>query len=430
MFKNIIITIGSKLLLAIMSFAIVTITSNNLGSEKYGYISLIILGITMVQMVNNFVGGPALVYLIPRYNLFKIFVPSYLWAFISAITVTFILHLFNLIPRQYSIHILCLSFISSINSINQIILLGKERINKYNLVTTIQLACMLLSLSLFFLFFKQKNIESFIFSLYVQFVSGAIIGYFFIRKDISKADNLKSNAVVKEILRYGSYVQVANIVQFMNYRLSYFIIDFYAGKAMLGIYTVGVQLAEGLWLIGNSLSLVQYSKISNSKDPHFAKIFSIQLLKVSTLATLLLIIPVYVLPTIFFQFVFGSDFNQVKEVFIFMSPGILSIAGSLMFSHYFSGLGKHYLNTIASTIGLVFTFIAGFILIPRIGLYGAAITASISYFTMVVFQLILFLKLSKTKMSELLINKDDIALASKKIKEIYIAIRNKRFQNQ
>ena len=113
-----------------------------------------------------------------------------------------------------------------------------------------------------------------------------------------------------------------------------------------------------------------------------------------------------------------------------MSPGILSIAGSLMFSHYFSGLGKHYLNTIASTIGLVFTFIAGFILIPRIGLYGAAITASISYFTMVVFQLILFLKLSKTKMSELLINKDDIALASKKIKEIYIAIRNKRFQNQ
>jgi len=308
--------------------------------------------------------------------------------------------------------------------------LGKERINKYNLVTTIQLACMLLSLSLFFLFFKQKNIESFIFSLYVQFVSGAIIGYFFIRKDISKADNLKSNAVVKEILRYGSYVQVANIVQFMNYRLSYFIIDFYAGKAMLGIYTVGVQLAEGLWLIGNSLSLVQYSKISNSKDPHFAKIFSIQLLKVSTLATLLLIIPVYVLPTSFFQFVFGSDFNQVKEVFIYMSPGILSIAGSLMFSHYFSGLGKHYLNTIASTIGLVFTFIAGFILIPRIGLYGAAITASISYFTMVVFQLILFLKLSKTKMSELLINKDDIALASKKIKEIYIAIRNKRFQNQ
>jgi len=183
-------------------------------------------------------------------------------------------------------------------------------------------------------------------------------------------------------------------------------------------------------LIGNSLSLVQYSKISNSKDPHFAKIFSIQLLKVSTLATLLLIIPVYVLPTSFFQFVFGSDFNQVKEVFIYMSPGILSIAGSLMFSHYFSGLGKHYLNTIASTIGLVFTFIAGFILIPRIGLYGAAITASISYFTMVVFQLILFLKLSKTKMSELLINKDDIALASKKIKEIYIAIRNKRFQNQ
>jgi CBS domain containing-hemolysin-like protein len=83
MFGKIAGTLGSKMLLALMSFLVVTLTSNNLGSEGFGYISLIILGITMVQMVNNFVGGPALVYLIPRFSFLKLFVPSYLWAVIS-----------------------------------------------------------------------------------------------------------------------------------------------------------------------------------------------------------------------------------------------------------------------------------------------------------------------------------------------------------
>ncbi len=426
MFKKIVGTIGSKVILALMSFLVVTITSNNLGSEGFGYISLIILGITMVQMINNFVGGPALVYLIPRYNLLKLFVPSYLWAFLSSIIVTLIMYTFNLIPRQFTIHILCLSFIASINSINQMVLLGKEKINIYNIVTIFQLVFMLISLTVFFLVLKQKNIESYIISLYVQFGMGALIGYFYIRKDISAVNDLESNAVIKEILKYGSITQTTNIVQFLNYRLGFYIIDSYSGKVVLGVFNVGVQLAEGLWLIGKSLALIQYSKIANSTDKHFAKTFSIQLLKISFLSTLASILFVFLLPNSFFTFLFGKDFYQVKEVFIYLSPGVLSMAACMIFSHYFSGMGKIYINTIGSSIGLVLTCIAGFLLIPCMGLLGAALTASISYFSMTIFQFILFLNLSKTKLTELLINKSDIAYASNKIKGVYLSLKKIR----
>lgn len=426
MFRNIIGTIGSKLLLALMSFLIVTITSNNLGPEGYGYISLIILGITMVQMVNNFVGGPALIYLIPRYNLFKLFVPSYLWAFISAISVTFILYLFDLIPRMFGIHIMCISFICSINSINQVVLLGKEKIKKYNHVTLIQQAFMLLSLAIFFLVLKQRNIEAYINSLYVQYIGGFVLGYLYIHKDISKPSDFNNAGMVKDIVKYGAITQTGNIIQLLNYRLSFYIIDSFAGKAVLGAYNVGVQLAEGLWLIGKSLALIQYTKISNVKDKHFAKDFSIQLLKINVISTLMLIIPVFLLPTSLFQFVFGDKFTQVKEVFIYLSPGIIAMAGSIIFSHYFSGLGKIHINTIASSIGLVFTFAAGFVLIPRIGLYGAAITASMSYVSIVTFQFILFLHMSKTKARELLINKKDKDMALQKAREIYHSLKKIR----
>ncbi len=426
MFRNIIGTIGSKLLLALMSFLIVTISTNNLGPEGYGYISLIMLGITMVHMVNNFVGGPALIYLIPRYRLFKLFVPSYLWAFISSVSVTFLLYSFDLIPQGSGIHIMCLSFFCSINSINQVVLLGKEKIKKYNQVTLVQLASMLLSLAIFFLVLKQKNIEAYIYSLYIQYLAGFILGYLYIHKDICKPSDHNNSGFVKDIIKYGTITQTGNIIQLLNYRLSFYIIDSYAGKAVLGAYNAGVQLAEGLWLIGKSLALIQYSKISNVKDKLFAKDFSIQLLKINVLCTLMLIIPVFLLPTSLFQFIFGEKFTQVKEVFIYLSPGIVAMAGSIIFSHYFSGLGKIYINTIASSIGLIFTLIAGFVLIPRMGLYGAAITASMSYVAIVTFQFILFLNMSKTKARELLINKKDKDLALQKLREIYHSLRKNR----
>jgi O-antigen/teichoic acid export membrane protein len=51
----------------------------------------------------------------------------------------------------------------------------------------------------------------------------------------------------------------------------------------------------------------------------------------------------------------------------------------LILGYYFSSTGKHHINALASTAGLIVTIILGFILIPAWSYYGAGITASISY---------------------------------------------------
>jgi O-antigen/teichoic acid export membrane protein len=306
------------------------------------------------------------------------------------------------------------------------VMLGKERINLYNLVTIIQLAFMLFSLALFFLLFDKHDIEAYIISLYIQFATGAIIGYLIIRKDFYNSQTLESRGVMKEIFKYGSLTQTANIIQFLNYRLGYYIIDTFSGKAVLGVFNVGVQLAEGLWLIGKSLALIQYARLSNNKDLEYAKVFSIRLLKISVLSTLFAILIMFVIPAPVFTFIFGSEFFHVKKVFIYLSPGILSIAACHIISHYFSGLGKVHINTIGSSIGLLFTLGAGFLLIPALGLTGAALTASASYFFMMVFQFIMFMIHSKARFSELLVNKTDIALIVDKTRAILASLKKIR----
>ena len=76
MIRNVLGTILTRMITALLTLAVVVMNARFLGAEKVGVISLVILAVTIVQMVNNFVGGASLVYLVPRTPLLKLFIPS------------------------------------------------------------------------------------------------------------------------------------------------------------------------------------------------------------------------------------------------------------------------------------------------------------------------------------------------------------------
>ena len=102
------------------------------------------------------------------------------------------------------------------------------------------------------------------------------------------------------------------------------------------------------------------------------------------------------LPDDLFVMIFRNDFRNVGEVILSISVGILAVSISLMFSHYFSGSGKPWHNTISSGIGLAFTVILGFILIPSMGIIGAGITSSASYMAGMLYQFFVFRKMTSS----------------------------------
>jgi Na+-driven multidrug efflux pump len=52
---------------------------------------------------------------------------------------------------------------------------------------------------------------------------------------------------------------------------------------------------------------------------------------------------------------------------------------ALVVGHYFSGHGRYGVNAFASGVGLIFSILVSFTLIPSYGAFGGAIAASISY---------------------------------------------------
>jgi O-antigen/teichoic acid export membrane protein len=323
-----------------------------------------------------------------------------------------------MIPDGYTWHVMWLSVIFSLASANYQILLGQEKIKAFNIISVLQV--IFLVLVLFFLLFIRdfRDVMAYVYGLYASYSLAFFLTLILLVPGLKPAGLKGTGNVVKEIFRYGSVMQAGNILQFLNYRLGYYFIDFFLGRAAVGIYNVGVQLSESIWLVSRSISMVQYTRISNEKNEDYAARLTLTLVKISFLLSLLSLVAVFALIILFFPLLFKPEFRPIHIV---MAAGILVFSVSIVLSPYFSGLGKPRHNTIGAAIGIIFTALLGWLLIQRMGLAGGGLAATISYMASTSYQLVIFLRDTKFTFRDFLLRKDEMETALSEFRKFFSA---------
>ena len=134
---------------------------------------------------------------------------------------------------------------------------------------------------------------------------------------------------------------------------------------------------------------------------------TVQFLKITVVLTLVALVAIALLPVGFFTWLFSDAFGQVKLIILLMSPGLLFASAQLIFANYFMGTGKPKYNLYASLVGLAVTIPITLLLIPRMGIQGAAISFSCTYFAIILYQWLVFKRLTNVKAKELLLTKED-----------------------
>ena len=389
MLKKILNTFGIRAFSAILNLLIAVLLSQYLGPSGKGTQSIILTTISFILIFSNLVGGATLVYLAPRFHVSLLLVPSYLWTILMGLISYLVLNMSNLVESTYILHICVLAVINSIMSIHSNILVGKERISESNNLVLFQTVILVLSLLAAFVVFKQVSVNSYIASLYISMSVCMIISSFFVGKSILSIrffPLVKFVPVIIQMFRYGFQNQVAHITQLLSFRLSYYVLDEYKGVAAVGIYSNGISIAESVWLVAKSMALVQYSWVSNSTDKEASARKTVLLVKGSVLLSLLLVLPLLLLPVTGYTFIFGDGFAGVKPVIWSLLPGVLIYNFSILFGTYFSGTGRYYINSTISAAGLVVSAILYFTFIPMYSETGAGVATSISYiFTSLLF---------------------------------------------
>jgi len=390
---------------------IAIVVSQYLGADGKGEQGIILATIAFVLVFSNLVGGATLVYLIPRYKFTLLLIPSYLWSIGVSLTAYFLLWAFKIVDQDYILHICLLSALNSFTNIHSTLLIGKEKIKASNLVSLMQPLIVILSLLFSFLVLKNESISAYIYALYFAFGGSLLVSIIYMARTFDSmsfhtiSEYLK---VIRELFRLGFMNQLAHIAQMMSFRLSYYFLEIYHGDASVGIYSNGIQIMESIWLISKSISLVQYARIANTDDRQYSQDLSVKLLKAAFMISLFCIIPLVLVPESFYLFLFGQDFIGVKEVIWILAPGVLIYNVSLILGHYFSGIGKYHVNTIASSIGLVVSIILFVTLIPQYVTIGAGISASISYAVTSLVVLIFFLREAKIGGNAFLLSPSDL----------------------
>ncbi|HOW26183.1 MAG TPA: oligosaccharide flippase family protein [Bacteroidales bacterium] len=416
MFRQILGTTITRLINAFLTLGILLVNTHHLGKEGLGTIGLIVLGITLILLVSNYVGGGALVYLSSRHDWRHLLWPSYLWAVIVSACGAVLLQLFHLIPDGYTLDIMLLSLIQSWMTINMNLLVGKEKISLFNIISVLQMLLTAAVLVILIYLMHLYDVKAYVYSLYAGYLTGFLLSLVVMLPLVPLTRQKESQPVIRQIIRYGKFIQTANVLQLLNYRLGFYLIEIFTGRAALGIYNVGVQLSEGVWLIGKSVATVQYARISNTTDQDYAKRITLLLFKFTLALSLLITIALVLLPESAYGWIFGDDFAQVKKVILSLSAGILATAVSLMFSHYFSGMGMPRHNMIGSCIGLVLTLVSGLIFIPKFGIVAAALTASVSYLANLIYLMTVFIYKTNPDRKDFFIQKEDFRMLMSELK--------------
>ncbi|MEI6434001.1 MAG: polysaccharide biosynthesis C-terminal domain-containing protein [Bacteroidota bacterium] len=424
MYKKIIGTLGTRVLGAILSFSTWILNAQYLGAEKLGTISLMIFSVAIIQLFTNFFSGAALIYQTPRAGVYRLLIPAYISTPVITVAGSWLLYLAGTlfpileIPAGYFWAVLALALIMSFTSVNYMLLLGLEKVKGFNLCNLIQ-AISLMFLLLFFLFgVRIHEVMTFYWALFISYIIAYLISIYMLAPFIKRVPLTGMRNLVRDILSFGAYVQFANLFQTMNYRLSLKFVDLFAGRAAVGVLSLGMQLAEGLWLISRSIGTVQYSRLSNEMNYDYSVRLSLTFAKISWVVTAIAMTLLLCIPQIVFTSLFSASFSEVRLVIASLAFGIVMLSVSIIFSGFFSAINKPWYNTIGSAIGLVFTIALGLILVPRYGIIGAGISASVSYSFITLFQFIVFSRMTKLTVRDFMLTRSEIRLLIGELKKI------------
>lgn len=422
MIKNILHTLGTRLLTSLLSLALLLITTQWMGAENKGAISLLVLNLSLASIFSGLFGGPSLVYLIPRLPFKHLLALNYAWSALTAALVTGIL-VGGLLPNQANpIHFFFMALMECLIAAHLMMLLGKEKITAHNAIALLKSASVVGLL----LYFRSTGVamdyfafeDAYAISLIVTFLLSVGVLIYHRKAYGQQAGSLLNSA--RESLKYGFLVQVGNVAQLMNYRISLYFIEVLIhpptlALARIGIYSAALQVAEALWQFAKSISTVQYAAVSNLKDEEAEKglYLSLGLGKLNYSVTAIGITLLCLLPASFYEAVLGTAFGEVRMHLLILAIGIVALSLSNALSHYFAGIGEHRFNTYSSLFGLVLTVALSYPLISSYGTIGAAIAASITYSAQTFYQMIILKHRKDVPWSAFVVSRADlIALSS------------------
>jgi len=321
-------------------------------------------------------------------------------------------NLAKLLAKNIDIKFLAVAFLiiplSLIGGYLSSVLLGMQRIKELSMINILTALIRFIFL-LLFIVILDLGVGGALIAIILISTCWLILNIILLRR-YTQFKIVKDMRLIEASIRFGLKGHIGNVLQFFNYRLDIFLVNFFLGARSVGIYTTSVTLAELLWYIPNSVQTVLLSRTASSDSEtarRFTPIVCRHTLFITTCAAIFLALigkPLILIA-------FTDRFAMAVQPLYLLLIGIIALSLSKVITSDLAGRGMPYYVTYAALISLASTVILDIALIPRLGIIGAAIASSVAYCITTVMMVAFYIGNTGVKLSDILIlKKDDIKM--------------------
>lgn len=199
-----------------------------------------------------------------------------------------------------------------------------------------------------------------------------------------------------EMFHYGARYYIGKISNTVNFQIGTLILAFFATKEQVGIFAIAAQLTARAMIIPDTLTTVLIPKVASNEDGKKHIIAQCSRLTGLICGALLLILAVFAGPIV--AIVFGPEFVESVLLIRILSIGILIRCSCKVFVPYLLGTDRPGIASISVAAGMITNLAALWLLLPILGLPGAAIGVTVSYFVSSTILMFAFSKYSGMKL--------------------------------
>jgi O-antigen/teichoic acid export membrane protein len=286
------------------------------------------------------------------------------------------------------------------------IVLGMQEVVEYNKLNMLDKVLTMVMLVIGVLAYRSP-----ISVIITNLLSIIVVLFFTLKKINSKTQGEYSFDIklFKRMLHYGIKAQIGNLVQLLNYRVNIFIINYFLVIDQVGIYSNAVALGETLWQVSGSIATIIFPMTSGSKDKEQLGSFINKVTRISFALIIIFSIFLALISDKVILIMFGEEFLKASEALLYLLPGISIFSISNILANYMAGIAKVQYNIYSSIISLVVTLVFNLLLVPRLGINGAAISTSLSYFVFTASSIYFYKNITKSRVRDIIIlKKEDI----------------------
>lgn len=170
---------------------------------------------------------------------------------------------------------------------------------------------------------------------------------------------------------------VSVTIIFLMFRCDVYIVGHFLGDGALGVYMIAVVIAEMMQRLPNVAGVVLLPKIiaGRDRDDTLTLLVARNVFGFSLVAA----VAIWLGGGMLIDLVFGENYAAAYTPLVWMLPGLVASGYGSVLNTRLAGQGYPAITVWAPTAALLIKIIAAVVLIPVLGLNGAAISTSIAY---------------------------------------------------